>query len=86
MRHDRVAGIADQPEHLPEFDMFAGMHLDAAGLHMGIERVAVAAEIEDDAISVGIGQGNVRGIFAGSLFGLSSTTDATTASATARAG
>ena len=70
MRHDRISGIADQAEHLPEFDAFAGMYLDAAWLHVGIERVAVVAEIENDAIPVGIGEGDVLGVSAGSLFGL----------------
>ena len=80
MRHHRVTGVADQSEHLSEFDMVTAMHLDAAGLQMGIEGIVVAAEmiskiviskIKDHAVSVGIGQRNTRGIFSGSLFGLS---------------
>jgi hypothetical protein len=41
MRHNRVAGIADQSEHLTKFDMVAAMHLDTARLQVSIERVAM---------------------------------------------
>src|SRR6185437_4007383 len=50
VRHDGVAGIADQPQHLPQLDAVAAMHLDTAGLQVGVERVAVAAEVENDEV------------------------------------
>src|ERR1700733_9192374 len=51
--HDRVSCVPDQPDHLTEMDFFTGVNLDAAGLQVGISRVAPIAEIEDDTIPVG---------------------------------
>src|ERR1700735_1017121 len=36
MRHDRVAGISDQPDDLAGMNMFPTMNLDAPRLHVGI--------------------------------------------------
>ncbi len=45
------------------------MHADAAGLQVGVERVATLTEIEDDGVSIGGNWRDVGWIFAGRLFG-----------------
>src|ERR1700722_11201617 len=45
------------------------MDSNFSGLEMGVNGVAMLTEIEDDGIAVGLLDGNVFGIFSGSLFG-----------------
>src|ERR1700722_20913859 len=45
------------------------MDSNFSGLEMGVDGVAMIAEIEDDGIAVGLLDGNIFGIFSGSLFG-----------------
>jgi hypothetical protein len=67
VRDDGVAGVAYEGEDLAEFDAIAGVDLDAAGLEVGVEGVAVAAEVEDDGVAIGLFDENVGGEFAGDL-------------------
>src|ERR1700722_16711214 len=69
MRGDGISGVADQAEDLAAFYGVAGMDANFSGLEMGVNGVAMIAEIEDYGIAVGLLDGNIFGIFSGSLFG-----------------
>jgi hypothetical protein len=69
MRDEGVAGVADKAKDLAGFDSVALVNLDAAGLHVGVHRIAMLAQIEDDRVAVGCGGIDGGGILAGSSFG-----------------
>src|SRR5690242_633708 len=47
VRFGGVAGVADQPEHLPELYMVAEFYLEASGLQMAVKGVSAMADIQD---------------------------------------
>src|SRR5271155_44621 len=51
--------------------LFAAVHLDAPGLKVGIKRIALLPQIEDDRVSIRSIERNVAGITARRLFELS---------------
>src|SRR3984957_7538818 len=69
MRGDGISGVADQAEDLAAFYGVAGMDSNFSGLEMDVNGVAMLTEIEDDGVAVGLLDGNIFGIFSGSLFG-----------------
>ena len=52
MGHDRIAGVAYQADHLAKVNFLTTVHLNAARLHVGVEGIAVTAEIENDGVAV----------------------------------
>ena len=69
MRGDGVASVADEAEDLAATSGVTRMDANFPGLEMGVDSVAVIAEIENDGIAVGLLDGNIFGIFSGRLFG-----------------
>ncbi len=64
MGHNRVAGVAYQADHLAKVNFLSTAHLDAARLHVGVEGIAVTAEIKNDAVAVSFIQSDVGGVIA----------------------
>ncbi len=52
MRHDRVASIAGQPDHLPQAHLLPRADLDAARLQMSVDGITPLTEIENDRIAI----------------------------------
>ena len=46
-----VAGVAEQAEHLAGLHRVADLHLQAAGLHVRVERVAALADVDDHVVA-----------------------------------
>src|ERR1700730_14313043 len=71
MGHDRIAGVAYQADHLAKVNFLSTVHLNAARLHVGVEGIAVTAEIENDVVAVSLIQRDVGGVATRCLLRLS---------------
>ena len=62
--------LPTRPDYLAAGDVVSFVDADAAGLHVRVQGIAVLAEIENDEVSIGVGERDSGGIFAGDLLGL----------------
>ena len=70
MRHDRVAGISDQPDYLAGMDMISDMNFDAPRLHVCVQGKAPVSQIENHGVAIRVGERDICGVIAGGLLWL----------------
>ena len=56
MRRGRIAGVAEQAEHLARLDLVAELGLEAPALEVGVKGISAVADVDDQHVAADIRQ------------------------------